>query len=147
MEHQKCFWISGAAYMLEFVIVRDGIQRGVFSNKTLEEMRLAHPDVTIISQAEFLDNLIQLASTPVAEITLGEYLHAQAVALPGCVSLHRGSASFRQPFIRGVDRIYVKLRLDCWRYFKFRASSEMTHEEAVIFIMDSLSDAAASRHH
>lgn len=140
MNKQNFFWIPGAAYMLEFVIVRDGIQRGIFSNKSLEEMRLTHPDVTIIDQSDFLDRLKELASSPVKEISPGEFLYAKSVALPVCVSFHRGSASFRQPFVRGVDRIYLKLRLDGWRYFSFRASSCLTHEDAVIMVMESLSD-------
>lgn len=143
--NRECFWIPGAAYMLEYVIVRDGIRRGMFSDKTLQEMQLAHPHVTIIDQADFLDRLKELASAPVVEITAGEYVQAQAVALPGGQSLHRGSASFRQPFVSGVDRFYVRLRLDGWRYFRFRASSCLTHEDAVIKVMQALDDKANER--
>ncbi|EPN9162976.1 hypothetical protein ACT4EA_004172 [Escherichia coli] len=142
---KECFWIPGAAYMLEFVIVRDGIRRGMFSDKTLQEMQSAHPDVTIIDQADFFDRLKELASAPVMEITAGEYAQAQAVALPSGNYFHRGSASFRQPFVRGVDRFFVRLRLDGWRYFRFRASSCLTHEDAVIMVMQALDDKASGR--
>ncbi|HCA3195776.1 TPA: hypothetical protein MN540_005084 [Klebsiella pneumoniae] len=142
---KECFWIPGAAYMLEFVIVRDGIRRGMFSDKTLQEMQLAHPGVTVIDQGDFLDRLTEIASAPVTEISASEYAQAQAVALPSRNSFHRGSASFRQPFVRGVDRFFVRLRLDGWRYFTFRASSCLTHEDAVIKVMHALDDQAGER--
>ena len=136
----QIFWIPGAAYMLEFVIVRDGIQRGMFSNKTLEEMQATHPAVTVIDQADFLDRLPELAGAPVNEITHSEYVHAQAVALPCSATSNRGSASFCQPFVKGVNRFYLRLRLDGWRYFSFRASSSLTHSDAVIKVMNVLND-------
>jgi hypothetical protein len=106
---------------------------GVFSGMTLDELRIAYPDIQLaISPADADRCIIEAVVTPPKEITLEHYTEMLEVLPPLKWTARGGAESFRlsEFYTSTVARTYVRLR-DSNRCFEMLEEYGVTHETIV----------------
>lgn len=115
----------------------DGVRRGRYSGKTLEEVQIEHPRVVLIDIDEFVDMVEKRMTTDPVEITEKRYWHLLEVLPPCSWQRHADSESFyMSEFTSGRVTNHI-VRVD-ERYFSFEAPVMANHWDRVQKVRDWL---------
>ena len=134
---EPVFYVPGTTTIIDNAIDRAGVLVGHYSGKTLEQIRLRHPDAALGEWDDVYAETEASCKTEPVEITEDEFLKALNV-LPPVRWTHRSdSESFKisERLYGSITAIYARIGD---RYYTFSDNIALPHDDIISRIKQSL---------